>query len=118
MNKVYLSLGTNMGNRLGYLNRACGMIEDSVYVFSVKKSKIYETKAWGYTEQPDFLNICLEVDTSFDPHEMLKFCQNIETRLNRKRIIKWGHSKILSVRFFYDLFGMRTLLTAVGDYKK
>ena len=74
-----------MGNRLGYLNRACGMIEDSVYVFSVKKSKIYETKAWGYTEQPDFLNICLEVDTSFDPHEMLKFCQNIETRLNRKR---------------------------------
>lgn len=90
MNKVYLSLGTNMGNRLGYLNRACEMIEDSVYVFSVKKSKIYETKAWGYTEQPDFLNICLEVDTSFDPHEMLKFCQNIETRLNRKRIIKWG----------------------------
>ncbi len=70
MNKVYLSLGTNMGNRLGYLNRACGMIEDSVYVFSVKKSKIYETKAWGYTEQPDFLNICLEVDTSFNPHKV------------------------------------------------
>ena len=44
MNKVYLSLGTNMGNRLGYLNRACEMIEDSVYVFSVKKSKIYETR--------------------------------------------------------------------------
>ena len=36
MNKVYLSLGTNMGNRLGYVYRAGGMFEDSVYVFSVK----------------------------------------------------------------------------------
>ena len=53
MNKVYLSLGTNMGNRLGYLNRACDMIEYSVYVFYDKNSKIYETKAWGYTEHTD-----------------------------------------------------------------
>lgn len=90
MNKVYLSLGTNMGNRLGYLNRACDMIEGSLYVFSVKKSKIYETKAWGYTEQPDFLNICLEIETSLNPQEVLKLCQNVEVKLNRKRIIKWG----------------------------
>ncbi len=90
MNKVYLSLGTNMGNRLGYLNRAYDMLEDSVYIFSIKKSKIYETKAWGYTEQPDFLNMCVEIDTSLDPQKMLKFCQNIEKKLNRKRVIKWG----------------------------
>lgn len=44
MNKVYLSLGTNMGNRLGYLNRACGMIEDSVYVFSVKSQRYTKQK--------------------------------------------------------------------------
>lgn len=103
MNKVYLSLGTNMGNRLGYLNRACDMLEDSSYIFYMKKSNIYETKAWGYTDQPDFLNMCVELETNLEPQELLKFCQSIEIKLNRKRIVKWGPRTIdLDILLYND----------------
>lgn len=103
MNKVYLGLGTNMGNRLGYLSRACDIIENDERVFSVEKSDIYETEAWGYTEQNDFLNMCIRIYTDMNPQEVLRMCQSIEEKLNRKRIIKWGPRTIdVDVLLFND----------------
>ena len=48
MSRAYLGLGTNMGDRLDYLNKACDLLEQNENVLSLKKSNLYETKAWGY----------------------------------------------------------------------
>ena len=55
-----------------------------------KISPIYETAPVGYTEQPNFLNLCLEIDTELEPKELLKYCLETEQRLHRVRDIRWG----------------------------
>ncbi len=103
MNKSYLGLGTNMGDRMNYLAQACELINNHENICIVKKSKIYETKAWGYTDQADFLNLCLEIDTDLDEYELLSVCQEVEQKLNRKRIIRWGPRTIdVDILFFND----------------
>lgn len=104
MNKAYLGLGTNIGDRLGYLNQACEIIKECSNINLIKESKIYETKAWGYKNQGDFLNMCVEIQTNFSPEELLNFCHQIEEKLNRKRIIRWGPRTIdVDILFFNDL---------------
>lgn len=104
MNKAYLGLGTNMGDRLEYLQSACEIIDSNTNINVVKKSKIYETKAWGYTDQADFLNMCIEVKTNLDAHDLLNICQEVEEKLNRERIIRWGPRTIdVDILFFNDI---------------
>lgn len=104
MNKAYLGLGTNIGDRLEYLNKACELLEDNEQIKISKKSKIYETKAWGYTQQADFLNMCIELETSLSPKELLLVCQKVEEILHRKRIIRWGPRTIdVDILFFNDI---------------
>lgn len=103
MNKSYLGLGTNMGDRVKYLSDACEFLNNHEKISITKKSKIYETKAWGYTEQADFLNVCIEIDTSLNEYELLSVCQEIEQKLDRKRIIRWGPRTIdIDILFFND----------------
>ena len=61
MNRAYLGLGTNIGDREGYLRQACEILQNHNQINILKISKVYETKAWGYTEQDDFFNICVEM---------------------------------------------------------
>lgn len=104
MNKSYLGLGTNMGDRLGYLTSACNILEQNEFIKIIKKSKLYETKAWGYTEQADFLNMCIEIETSLEPYELLEACQDVEAKLDRERIIRWGPRTIdVDILFFNDI---------------
>jgi len=112
MVKAYLGLGTNMGDRLNFLKKACELINHVPYLSVIKESKIYETKAWGYTDQADFLNICLEIKTSLSPKELLKTCQEIELKLNRERIIKWGPRTIdIDILFYGDIISNDEILT-------
>ena len=90
MNKAYLGLGTNIGDREGYLRQACEILQNHTQINILKISNVYETKAWGYTEQADFLNICVEIETELSPGELLKVCHLIEEELNRERVIRWG----------------------------
>ena len=104
MNKVYLGLGTNMGERLEYLNSACTILSQHENINITNKSKIYETKAWGYTDQADFLNMCLEIETSLDEFQLLEVCGQVEQKLNRERIIRWGPRTIdVDILFFNDI---------------
>ena len=104
MNKAYLGLGTNMGDRLEYLNSACILLSEYENINITKKSKIYETKAWGYTDQADFLNMCLEINTSLDEFQLLEICGQVEQKLDRKRIIRWGPRTIdVDILFFNDI---------------
>ena len=104
MNKAYLGLGTNMGDREEYLNSAVKLIDNNENIKVVNKSKIYETKAWGYTDQADFLNMCIEVETSLNEYNLLEACQEVELKLNRERIIRWGPRTIdVDILFFNDI---------------
>ena len=104
MNKAYLGLGTNMGDRLNYLKQACIMLESSENINITNKSSIYETKAWGYTQQNDFLNMCIEIETSLNPQSLLKICNEVEQKLDRERTIRWGPRTIdIDILFFNDI---------------
>lgn len=87
--KTYLLLGSNLGNRALLLENAIEMIENEIGNIFVKSS-IYETAAWGKTDQPSFLNLALGVQTSLTPIELLKCVMKIENKLGRIREEKWG----------------------------
>ena len=89
MNNVYLLLGSNEGNRMDWFQKAIEQIEACCGMI-VKKSSVYETKAWGITTQPDFLNMVIQLETEISPEELLAALINIEISLGRKRDIKWG----------------------------
>ena len=112
MNKAYLSLGTNIGDREFYLRQACKILKENSKINILKISKVYETKAWGYTEQEDFLNICVEIDTTLSPVELLEVCHFIEAELNRVRTIRWGPRTIdVDILFFNDIISEDENLT-------
>ncbi|WP_053019015.1 2-amino-4-hydroxy-6-hydroxymethyldihydropteridine diphosphokinase [Staphylococcus haemolyticus] len=90
MVQAYLGLGSNIGDREQQLQDAIKII-DSIEGISVTKiSPIYETAPVGYTEQPNFLNLCLEIETELEPKELLKYCLETEQLLHRVRDIRWG----------------------------
>ncbi len=86
---VYLLLGSNLGNRKEILDKAIQLLSQKVGLI-VSQSKDYETKPWGMTDQPDFLNLAIAIHTNLEPLEILKQTQAIENQLGRVRKEKWG----------------------------
>ncbi len=89
MNKVYLLTGGNVGNRQDYLEHAAGEIEAGLGKI-VKKSALYETAAWGKTDQGPFLNQALELHTGMDAVSLMKQLLSIEEKMGRRRTEKYG----------------------------
>lgn len=90
MNKVYLSVGTNMGERAANLQQAMRLLIAHPAIRVERVSSIYETAAVGYTDQANFLNIAVYVETTLTADEMLRTCQRIENELGRIREFRWG----------------------------
>jgi 2-amino-4-hydroxy-6-hydroxymethyldihydropteridine diphosphokinase len=89
MNKAYLLTGGNVGNRKEYLEKSAGHIAMDCGKI-VKKSALYETAAWGKTNQAAFLNQALELHTPFSVVDLMLQLLIIEERLGRKRMEKYG----------------------------
>lgn len=89
MNKAYLLIGGNMGDRAEALNQARQAIGSRAGTL-VKKSGVYETAAWGKTDQPPFLNQCLLLHTTHTPAELLNLLLDIERSMGRERREKFG----------------------------
>ena len=89
-NKAYLSLGSNIGNRQEYIERAVELIGKTEGIKILKKSGLYETSPVGYVEQDLFLNAVIKIETDFSEREILKIINKIENELDRKREIRWG----------------------------
>src|SRR5689334_1457957 len=87
---AYLGLGSNMGDRMGQLSAAIEAIGSLPSTRIMKQSHVYETKAWGKTDQPDFLNIAVEIATALDPQELLRLCKEIEANQGRLPGERWG----------------------------
>ena len=90
MKKItFLLLGTNLGDRKKNLSTARDAIEVSVGTI-VKASSIYQTAAWGKTDQPDFLNQALEVETPLSAEDVLVEILKVERVMGRRREQLWG----------------------------
>ena len=97
---VHLLLGSNLGNRKEILDKAIELIIRKIGVI-VSQSKDYETKPWGVTDQPDFLNLAITIHTKLKPLEILEQTQAIENQLGRVRKEKWGARLIDIDLIFY-----------------
>ena len=100
--KVYLSLGSNMGDKRENLLEAIKRVGELENTEVVKSSTILETEPFGYIEQDNFLNACLEVKTLLTPQEFLSSILKIELDMGRVREIKWGPRVIDIDILFYD----------------
>lgn len=109
MSQIYLSLGTNLGDRPANLQKSLAYLQHGVEVTAV--SALYETEPWGITDQPAFLNMCVALQTDLPPHELLCLCQSIEAKVGRRLTYKWGPRLIDIDILFYDdqIIGDETL---------
>lgn len=90
MNIVYLSIGTNMGEREDNLKLAVQLLTEAEGVTVEAVSSIYETAPVGFIDQASFLNIAVRLTTNLSSAEMLQLCQKIEQELGRIREFRWG----------------------------
>jgi 2-amino-4-hydroxy-6-hydroxymethyldihydropteridine diphosphokinase len=113
---IYLLLGANLGDRVATLKQATNLINDRVGVV-VQESALYETAAWGVTNQPSFLNQVLAVETELKPEELLRQTQAIEQELGRVRLERWGARVIdIDVLYYDQLVWQTTTLTVPHPY--
>lgn len=101
LKKAYLLLGSNLGNREQYLSNAIDAINKNVGSIYLKSS-IYETEAWGKTDQPGFLNLAIAIETRLTPIQLLESVLSIEAELGRVRHEKWGARMIDIDIIFYE----------------
>jgi 2-amino-4-hydroxy-6-hydroxymethyldihydropteridine diphosphokinase len=88
MKTIYLSLGSNIGNRKRNLRRALAELEKQD-IKEIKVSSLYETEPVG-PEQRNFYNIAGKFKTSLQPGELLKVLKEIEEKLGREKTFRWG----------------------------
>jgi 2-amino-4-hydroxy-6-hydroxymethyldihydropteridine diphosphokinase len=100
MNNAYLLIGGNLGDRLANLNNAIQKIELHCGKI-ISCSAIYETAAWGFTEQPPFFNQALQVETALSATELMQQLLIIELSLGRERLLPLGPRTIdLDIIYF------------------
>ena len=87
---AYLGLGSNLGDRNASLREAIVRLRDSEGLTVVATSSIYETAPWGYTDQPDFLNCVVEIETRLTPVSLLERIQEIEQEVGRTPSWRYG----------------------------
>lgn len=80
---VYLSLGSNIGSKRENIKKALNLLDDDKNVEVAHASSLYETKPWGYINQPNFYNCVSQINTNYEPIELLRLIQTIETKMGR-----------------------------------
>ncbi len=100
--KVYLSIGSNMGNREQYIAGAVEALKQEELVRVEKVSELLTTKPYGGVEQQDFLNGAIAISTQLSPEELLELLHKIEAAADRKRELRWGPRTLDLDIVFYD----------------
>ncbi|WP_003544974.1 2-amino-4-hydroxy-6-hydroxymethyldihydropteridine diphosphokinase [Desulfotomaculum nigrificans] len=86
----YIGLGSNMGDRQGYIRTALQRLDQQPEIKLLRVASLYETAPWGNTNQQWFLNTVAELDTTLSPQELLQVLLAIESELGRVRVEHWG----------------------------
>jgi dihydroneopterin aldolase/2-amino-4-hydroxy-6-hydroxymethyldihydropteridine diphosphokinase len=100
--KVYMGLGSNVGDKEKYLKEAINKISAEKNIQIGKQSSFITTRPWGYLDQEDFLNAVIEIETTLEPEELMDILLKIEQELDRERTIKWGPRTIDLDIIMYD----------------
>ena len=99
---AYIMLGSNMGDREGYLRFAVSELGGAPGCRVLSVSGFIETEPYGYTEQGMFLNGCLALETLLEPLELLDLLHVIEDKAGRVRDVRWGPRTLDLDIVFYD----------------
>ncbi|EKO14257.1 2-amino-4-hydroxy-6-hydroxymethyldihydropteridine diphosphokinase [Leptospira kirschneri] len=94
MKEAFLSLGSNLGNRAEFLKIAVRKLKNTIGIEVVKESEPLNTAALEVTDQPDFLNQILKIETTFSPEELLEVTLRIEKEMGRVRVQDKGPREI------------------------
>jgi 2-amino-4-hydroxy-6-hydroxymethyldihydropteridine diphosphokinase len=101
---VYIGIGSNIGNRLHFVEIAIKKIDAEPRCEVEKISSLYESKPFGNAKQENFINLVILVKTFFEPTELFMFLKRIETEIGRRNSIRWGPREIdLDILFYDDL---------------
>lgn len=92
MTEAWLALGGNVGDSRSILDRAVTLLCDGQKVKLTARSSDYRTPPWGFVDQPPFINLCIAVETSLAPRDLLARAQAVELQLGRDRAHerRWG----------------------------
>src|SRR3989344_1868179 len=97
--RVFIGMGSNIGNRRKNIERALGLLQESGVIVK-KKSSFYETSPVGH-KQRNFLNAAAQCRTKLSPQKLIRLVHTIERRLGRIKTEKWGPRTIdLDILFF------------------
>ena len=119
MSKAYLSLGTNMGDRLSNIQQAVRLLTSDNNIKLLRASSFYETQPCGLNEKNCFINAAIAVETELSAIELLRVCQNIEEKLGRIREgkPKWSERIIdIDILFYDDLIFKNEILEIPHKY--
>ena len=104
MENIYLSMGSNVGNRGNYLREAINELKNDSFIQIKNISSVFETEPIGIVNQPLFLNLVLNIKTSYLPEKLLDICKNIEKKIGRITRDKWHEREIdIDIIFFNDM---------------
>ncbi len=92
--KVYIGLGSNIGDKEANLVRALFLIKAIKGAKITRQSSLYLSAPWGKTDQDDFLNQVVEIETNLTPIDLLHELQEIEIKLGRQKQVHWGPRNI------------------------
>lgn len=98
---AYLALGSNVGDREGYLQNALAYLKKNK-IKIIQSSSVYETEPFGFKEQPWFLNMVIAIETQEQPSGLLTITQRAEKNAGRQRIFKWGPRTLDIDILFYN----------------
>lgn len=90
MAMAWLGLGANIGDPVAQLEQAIVELADNPQIALKARSSIIVTAPWGKTDQPEFHNMVIAIETSLAPEPLLKVCLAIEASMGRQRLERWG----------------------------
>jgi 2-amino-4-hydroxy-6-hydroxymethyldihydropteridine diphosphokinase len=99
---AYLGMGSNQGDSRAFLVGAVAGLMEAAGVFVTGLSRVYRTAAIGLEDQPDFLNMVVEVRTVLLPEELLALTQGLEQEAGRERTVRWGPRTLDVDILWYD----------------
>lgn len=109
---AYLGIGSNLGDKQGYIQKGIDGLKENPMVREVKCSKILVTPPYGGVEQDDFLNAAIELKTLLTPYALLDFLHKLEAEAGRERKIHWGPRTLdLDILFYQDFCSNDPALT-------
>lgn len=110
--KAYLGIGSNMGDKKAYIEKALDGLRKSGKIRNVKCSELVVTSPYGGVEQDDFLNGAVFLETLFSPMELLDFLHELEQEAGRERKVHWGPRTLdLDILFYEDYVSDDPVLT-------